>query len=74
MPFVHFVYYDIQLTKMNKQVTKEKKLGSQWKPINQGYHNGEICYVWVQIKRQRTYKQILLALEAHSWLGIFMFS
>ena len=26
-PFVHFVYYDIQLTKMNKQVNKEKNLG-----------------------------------------------
>ena len=26
---VHFVYYDIQLTKMNQQVNKEEKLGSK---------------------------------------------
>ena len=25
MAFVYFVYYDIQLTKMNKQVNKEQK-------------------------------------------------
>ena len=27
--FVHFVYYDIQLTNMNKQLNKEKKLHSE---------------------------------------------
>ena len=27
MPLVHFVHFDIQLTKMNKPVNKEKKIG-----------------------------------------------
>ena len=55
-----FVYYDIQLTKMNKQL-KRKNLGSKWKPINLGYCNGGTCYVWVQKQhgsKRRTYKQI----------------
>ena len=43
MLFVHFVYYDIQLTKMNKQI-KKKKLGSKRKPINLGYCSGGTCY------------------------------
>ena len=33
MPFVHFVYYDIQLTKMNRLVNKEEKICSKQKSI-----------------------------------------
>ena len=58
IPSVHLVYYGIYLTKMNKQVNKEKKLGSKWKPINLGYCFGGTCYVLGQTKHQKTYKQI----------------
>ena len=44
--FVHFVYYDIQLTKVNKQVNREKKIGSNWKLINLGYRNNGTHYVY----------------------------
>ena len=43
---------------MNKQVNKEKKLGSKQRSINLGYCNGGTLYVWVQKKHQRTYRQI----------------
>ena len=52
MAFVYFVYYDIQLTKMNKQVNKEQKIISKWKPRNLDYCNGRTCYLWVQTKHQ----------------------
>ena len=42
---VHFVCYDIQLTKMVKQVNKEKKLPFEGKSINLGYCNGGTRYV-----------------------------
>ena len=53
MPFFQFGYHDSQLTKMNK----EKNYASS-RSINLGYRNGGTRYVWVQIKRRRTYKQI----------------
>ena len=56
--FVHFVYYNIQLTKMNKEVNEEKKIRSERKSVNQGYCNGRTRYVWVQTKHLRSYKQI----------------
>ena len=44
MLFVSFVYYDIQLRNMNKQVNKEKKV-SKWKSTDLGCHNGGTSYV-----------------------------
>ena len=66
--------YDIQLTKMNKQINREKKIGFKWKPVYLGYHNHGTCYVWAQKKAQRTYEQVYLALETDSWLYNFLFS
>ena len=40
--FVHFLYYDVQLTKKKKKVNKEKKLRSKRKSLNLGYRNGRI--------------------------------
>ena len=44
MPFVHFVYCDIQSIKVNKWVNREKNLHPAEKSINLGYHNGGTCY------------------------------
>ena len=63
--FFHFVYYDIQLTKMNKQANK--KIGSNWKSMHLGYcKGGHAMYVFKQSVKE--------LISRYSWLWNFKFT